>query len=194
MNTLATKQRASLSDVRRNESELSMETRQLISLGEHQGWDFRLLGKAPLPDKPIRLGDWLLVPAQEDTSPIPARSIERIQAIFAAGIRPLGFVLVHEAPMLLPASTTDQRTRQIITAPTFPQQLLPEGLEDLIRATIPVLLTLATITTSILTLTAASLIPATLMVGALLLDPILVAVTEDGHWIEIDRWWNQEAT
>ncbi len=194
MNTLDTKQRAALSDVRRNESELSVGTKQLMSLGDHHGWDFRLLGKAPLPDKPTRLGDWLLVPAQEDTSPIPARSIERIQAIFAAGIRPQGFVLVHEAPMLLPPSTTDQRTRQITTAPTFPQQLLPEGFEDLIRATIPVLTTLATIATSILAVTATSIIPATLMVGALLLDPILVAVTEDGHWIEIDRWWNQYAT
>lgn len=194
MNTLATKQQASSLDIRQNETDFQLETRQLISLGDHHGWDFRLLGKAPMPNKPMRLGDWLLVPAQEDTSPIPARSIERIQAIFAAGIRPQGFVLVHEAPMLLPASTTGQRTRQIMTAPTFPQQLLPEGFEDLIRATIPVLTTLATIATSILAVTATSIIPATLMVGALLLDPILVAVTEDGYWIEIDHWWNKDAT
>ena len=31
--------------------------------------------------------------------------------------------------------------------------------------------------------------------GLAAVDPILVAVTEDGSWIEIDRWWtvDQEA-
>ena len=33
-------------------------------------------------------------------------------------------------------------------------------------------------------------IPLTLMLGAALLDPILVAVTDDGYWVEIDRWVN----
>jgi hypothetical protein len=27
-----------------------------------------------------------------------------------------------------------------------------------------------------------------LLAGMVMLDPILVAVTEDGYWIEIDRW------
>jgi hypothetical protein len=29
---------------------------------------------------------------------------------------------------------------------------------------------------------------------AVMVDPILVAVTEDGYWIEIDRWWSEGST
>jgi hypothetical protein len=35
------------------------------------------------------------------------------------------------------------------------------------------------------------LAPALLVVGAVVVDPILVAVTEDGYWVEIDRWWSE---
>ena len=31
-------------------------------------------------------------------------------------------------------------------------------------------------------------IPA-MIVGAVAMDPVLVLVTQDGWWIEIDRWW-----
>jgi hypothetical protein len=27
-----------------------------------------------------------------------------------------------------------------------------------------------------------------LLIGLVMVDPILIAVTEDGYWIEIDRW------
>ena len=35
---------------------------------------------------------------------------------------------------------------------------------------------------------AALALPAVLVAGAVALDPILIAVTEDDIWIEIDRW------
>jgi hypothetical protein len=31
-------------------------------------------------------------------------------------------------------------------------------------------------------------VPALFITAAVVLDPILIAVTEDGTWIEIDRW------
>ena len=34
-----------------------------------------------------------------------------------------------------------------------------------------------------------TVIPAFFLMGAALLDPILITVTEDDYWIEIDRWW-----
>jgi hypothetical protein len=33
-------------------------------------------------------------------------------------------------------------------------------------------------------------LPLVMVSGALAFDPILVAVTEDGYWVEIDRWWS----
>ena len=41
------------------------------------------------------------LPAQLDSTHIPARALERVQAIYAVGLRPQGFVVVHEAPPLL---------------------------------------------------------------------------------------------
>jgi hypothetical protein len=35
---------------------------------------------------------------------------------------------------------------------------------------------------------AAIAIPAALLAGAVMIDPILIAVMEDDTWIEIDRW------
>src|SRR5687767_14072640 len=87
---------------------VSPETQQLVSLGRARGWDFTVLGQAPLPTQPVRLSKWLIVPAEQDTSPIPARALERVQAIYAAGLRPKGFVLVHEAPMALSSARSDQ--------------------------------------------------------------------------------------
>ncbi|MDH3943341.1 MAG: hypothetical protein OEV06_04515, partial [Anaerolineae bacterium] len=78
------------------------ETQKILDFGRDQGWQVQPLGRAPLPDQPVHLGRWLIIPAEQDTTPVPARSMERIQALFAAGVRPKGFVVVHEAPPLLP--------------------------------------------------------------------------------------------
>ena len=43
---------------------------------------------------------------------------------------------------------------------------------------------------ALVSLAAILVVPAILVVGAAVVDPILVAVTEDGYWIEIDRWWS----
>ena len=76
-------------------------TKQFIELGDQIGWDFFVLGQAPFPSDPFQLGDWLVVPAHQDSSLIPPRAYERVQSIYAAGLRPKGFVVVHEAPKLL---------------------------------------------------------------------------------------------
>ena len=81
----------------------SPQTRQLVAFGQQQGWACNGLGQAPMPEKAARLGKWLIVPAYLDSSPIPDRAMKRIQAIYASGLRPKGFIVVHEAPMLLAA-------------------------------------------------------------------------------------------
>ena len=151
---------------------------QMLSLGRHNGWGFHILGYADLPEKPVRLEKWLIVPAHEDSSPIPVRTLERIQTIFAAGLRPQGFVVVHEAPMSLSAP---QRVQQSFEwpAPAAPQPGAPTRLSSLTGLAEGLAAMLGVITTTIFPM---------LFLGLLALDPIVVAVMDDGCWIEIDRW------
>jgi len=158
---------------------LTSEVKGLLTLGRQRNWDFNILGQAPLPRQPIHLQDWLIVPAHQDSSQIPARALGRIQAIFAMGLRPKGFVIVHETPKLLPAPELIEP--EPVAVPSNTPGLKPwiTGLLGAMAVAIPVAAAVATM-----------IVPATLAVGAVLVDPILVAVTEDNTWVEIDRWWS----
>lgn len=156
---------------------LSLETRQLVTLGRRHHWPFQVLGKAPMIKEQVRLGDWLLVPAQEDSAKIPDRALVRIQGIFAAGIRPQGFVLVHEAPKLLKAPAKPKEQPNISSLPGFIAQSTP----DFVSAFETGFTTLASMIFPMLFF----------VVAAAMADPILVAVTEDNYWIEIDRWYTE---
>jgi len=146
------------------------QAQQFLSLGDQLGWHTEVLGKAPMLVEPVRLQDWLLVPAHEDTTELPRRTIKRIQTIYMQGLRPQGFVVVHEAPMQLAApepATQKNRTLEW------------EGGGKVIGAIFKILGVVAL---------GGMLLPLGLLAGLVMLDPILVAVTQDGYWIEIDRW------
>jgi len=162
-------------------------TQELLAVARHQHWNFQVLGQAPMPQKPVRLGDWLITPAEVDTSPIPTRALTRIQTILAAGIRPQGFVLVHEAPKLLP-SPTQEKKQEITLALSQKKQTTKTGktidLSDMLATVLSGLGAVLQIALPIL----AAIFVGVLFATANGLDPILVAVTEDGYWVEIDRW------
>ena len=157
-------------------SVLSPAVGQLLAVGRAHMWPFQPLGQAPMLQEPIRLGDWLLVPAQQDSAPIPARAMARIQAIYAAGARPQGFVVVHETPMLLKAPAE--------TSPRPQDATLPVGTAVANAVASDVLSAVAGVLSAFVSV----ILPAMFLVAAAMVDPILVAVTEDGYWIEIDRW------
>jgi hypothetical protein len=124
-------------------------------------------------EEPVRLGNWLLMPAQQDSTVIPPRAMSRIRAIFDAGLRPRGFVVVHEAPMFLKAPAAPQAEPK-----TLPRTISsPEGTGDFAAALGKGLSALASV-----------IFPMMMLAAVAVVDPILVAVTEDGHWVEIDRW------
>lgn len=143
-----------------------------------------------MPQEHYRQGDWLVVPANIDRSPIPVRAMQRIQAIHASGIEPKGFVLVHEAPKLLAAGETDQQIeidrKPIISIPPERVESIRTGLKTAggILGTAAV----ATGTLALGALAIVALLPLALIAGVVLLDPILIAVTDDDTWVEIDRW------
>jgi hypothetical protein len=159
----------------------SWQTRQVLTLGRKNSWNFRVLGKAELPDRPVRLQNWLIVPAQDDSSPIPKRTMERIQAIFAAGLNPKGFVVVHEAPMALGAPMEKQSTQTEYSASAKPSQPTRTTGSSSVTS---LLAGLGAVLTAIVTV-----IFPMLFFGLLALDPIVIAVMEDGSWVEIDRWY-----
>jgi len=162
---------------------VTYETQRLVALGERQGWAAHVLGQAPFPDRSVRVGEWLVAPIHLDTSLIPSRALHRVQAIYEAGLRPKGFVIVHEAPLVLsaPADATPQ--------PSELPSLAPE-LQALAASVGQVVLGLLGAAAAAGMMAVLGL-PMALLLGAAMLDPILVAVMEDGTWVEIDRWWSE---
>lgn len=159
---------------------VNSDAQQVLAVGDDYGWPFVVLGQAPFPTEPVRLGDWLIVPAEMDSSPIPERAVKRVQAIYAAGLRPKGFVLVHEAPLQLAAPKPKP-----FNVAEFVERVSPKVLDVLGKVVG---------TTAVVALygaLAAAFVVCPwpfLLIGMVLVDPILIAVTEDGYWIEIDRW------
>jgi hypothetical protein len=143
--------------IRQSNNLPATQTHLIMALGKERSWPFSYLGNAPLLDRPVQVGEWWLVPAQQDTSLIPGRALYRIQTIYRLGLRPAGWVVAHEAPKLL--SAPDQK-------PKKKPNLLPY---------LAVLGGLGWLLASTLTTVA-------------LVDPILIAITPEGDWIEIDRW------
>lgn len=146
------------------------QAHQFLALGDRMGWQTQVIGQAPMLKEAVRLQDWMLVPAHEDTTPLPPRTMRRIRTIYSQGLRPQGFVVVHEAPMQLSAPKP-------VIIEKSPMEW--EGAGKAVGAIAKVLGIL---------LLGSMLLPLGLVACAVMIDPILVVVTEDGYWIEIDRW------
>jgi len=146
------------------------QAQHLLSLGDRLGWHTQVIGQAPMLKEAIRLQDWMLVPAHEDTTAIPARTMRRIHTLFSQGLRPQGFVVVHEAPMQLTAP------KPVI------EEKSPFEWEGVGKAMGVIAKVMGVM------LLGSMLLPFGLLAGMVMLDPILVVVTEDMYWIEIDRW------
>ena len=146
------------------------QAQQFLALGDRMGWQTQVIGQAPMLKEAVRLQDWMLVPAHEDTTPLPPRTMRRIKTIFTQGLRPQGFVMVHEAPMQLMAPKP-------VIVEKSPMEW--EGVGKAVGVIAKVIGVM---------LLGSMLLPFGLLAGLVMLDPILVVVTEDGYWIEIDRW------
>ena len=143
-------------------------------------------------EQPLFVNNWWLVPIELDTSSIPQRACERVDAIYAAGLRPRGFIVAHEAPALLETPVRQgEPSREPLIGFEQLKQLFPKQLSaalaraSSIRALGPPLLKCLEITAkgalAVLTFSG-------ILLTMALVDPVLIAVTEDGYWVEIDRW------
>jgi hypothetical protein len=151
----------------------------LLIVARENHWAVQVFGKAPMVHQPIRVKKWLLVPATMDSTALPDKTMQRLHIICDEGIRPQGFVMVHEAPMQL-------------KGPSAPQK--PEPDKEVLRKIGGAALGLGILSGSLVVaagvviLSGLLILPAGLLAAAALIDPILVAVMPDNTWVEIDRW------
>ncbi len=162
------------------------QAKDLVSFGQSRGWQFPVLGIAPMPERPVSTNSWLISPAHLDSTALPTRSQQRVKAIYEAGMNPKGWIVVHEAPkQLLATNQTNQNSNmKVISART--QQAIKKALK--ITGTVMGATALASGAVVLLAGAMLVILPALLISTAVLIDPILIAVTEDNVWIEIDRW------
>ena len=158
---------------------LGPQTEQLLVMGEENNWPIQVLGQAPMLEEPIRIREWVLVPAQMDSTQIPDHAMERIHAVYETGIHPQGFVIVHEAPLEIKAPYTG---------------LNKKDNSDILKKIGGAALGAGILSGSLVALAGIAILggillaPIGLLGAAVVLDPILVVVTTDNYWIEIDRW------
>lgn len=193
------------------EQQLSRQAQQLVDVGRQNAWEFLVLGRAPMPTEVIQLTDWDIVPIGLDQSPIPDEAMERVRAVHAAGLRFQGFVVVHEKPKALPAPQPNviDGNYQVVR-PKQDWHVSEQVLTGLKKIAVGIgvaaagivvtgVVVVAVINTLLLVLNILMVsAPVLVMLAALILapalglDPVLVAVTEDGTWIELYRWIEEE--
>jgi hypothetical protein len=162
--------------------------KELLEFCRSEGWDAKILGNAPLPEHPYRLGTWLIIPSHLDTNPMPERAMERIQTLFENGHRPKGFFIIHEAPKeLAPTIQKPEIPKTDKISPEFKAKLR-SALSVSGKALGGVAVLAGSLTLGLIAILVA--LPVIVLGAAIVIDPILVAVTEDNTWVEIDRWWN----
>jgi hypothetical protein len=151
------------------------QERELMALAREHRWNFGVLGAAPIPIQPVFYKDWWIVPIVEDRSQIPARTLERVQTIYQAGIRPKAFVILHEAPkQLLPPKDAPRISPIEFWA------------KEAARHSLTVLKVTGTVLTRVVLPVFVTVLGG--LSSAILTDPVLIAVTEDNVWIAIDAW------
>jgi len=162
-----------------SQSIVGVQTLQLLALAEEQRWPMQVLGKAPMLKQPMRVRDWLLVPSTMDSTSIPVETLQRIQTLYRSGVRPQGFVMVHEAPKQLKAPTLQEKPK------TDKHQWAKIGGAALGLGAISGSLVVAI---GIIIIGGLLILPIGLFAAIVLVDPILVAVMPDDTWVEIDPW------
>lgn len=171
---------ANARSIRRSMPVMEQE-REILEVGKFNHWDFRVLGVAPVPATAIYAKEWWLVPLNEDTSTIPARALERVQALYEAGVHPKAFVIAHEAPkQIAPPQDTP-----IISPFHYWSKRAAETTVGVLKAAGTVVAVVAPI---LLTVLGTTLLVSVTLAGALVADPCLIAVTDDDVWIQIDYW------
>lgn len=188
----------------------------LVEFFEQKGWEYKVLGRAEMPEAISYLGNWIIVPSDLDASDIPDHAMDKVSAIFGRGFRPKGFVLVHEITEKDAANHPNtafsvprkdwfeqvetSRKRKVDARPQPDFRKVVKSLApvaDIMGTLIKLALIVGAVAIGLIVLV--NIVQALLAGGIVILglfalavmaglDPVLVVVSDDNYWIEIDRW------
>jgi hypothetical protein len=153
--------------------------------------DFPLLpiGRSRAPVLPQLVGEWWMEPLTTETY-LPPRAEARLQQVRQVGIAPKAIVVFHELTgqtQPSPLTRTGQRLGRFASV-DVPAAAMRAG--HLAQQHGPGVLRAAAVSAGVV-LTGIGLIAlATVTAAVSVTDPCLVIVTEDGYWLEIDRWYS----
>lgn len=166
-------------------------------LGAPIDFPVRVLGRSRAPIVARRLGEWWVEPVSARTR-LPSRARGRLQVLLSAGVQIKAVVLFHEIPGVARRRSTWESLVVHVNlwlqqeSPIVVEQAL-EALASTLKKHAPVLGRLllsggTAVLTGIALVALAAVLAAPAVIGVALSDPCLVVVTEDGYWIEVDRW------
>jgi hypothetical protein len=151
---------------------------EFLHMATELGFQPRLIGQSDAPVFPRRVGNWWLEPVTP-TTVLPARAEARLARVVTCGVKVRAAVLFHEIPQDQASGPKSQFARSLDTISRRVQREAPVIGGMLGRVAI-------TAATSL----AKGAVHARDLIASLHLDPCLVVVTEDGQWVEIDRWYS----
>lgn len=157
-----------------NEVQKYVGVNQLIEFGKTRGWEFKVLGRAPLPTQEEKLRNWTLIPEEQDNNITPWNAKGKMQAIEKAGLVPRGYVIAHERSQDTPKVEINKpKEKHEEKQSVGIEEGFTQSVSDFFDSAIADI---------------GTFLP--LGIAALfLIDPVLIAVTNDYTWVEIDRWW-----
>jgi len=147
------------------------------------------IGRSSAPIVPQLVGDWWLQPLTPQTY-LPPRAQDRLDQVLEAGIKPKAIVVFHELPRQPKPSTLTKFGHQLgrFASVEIPAAALRAG--NLAREHGPGMLRAASIGAGVVLTGVAYLALATITAALTITDPCLVIVTQDGYWLEVDRWYS----
>lgn len=140
---------------------ITYEARKAVQIGYENHWRFRVVGTGELPKNSYYKDEWVFVPVEA-----PQIAHDRLETLKRSGIRFKGFVIAHEAPRVLTAPAT------IPKKPDFKNKDIVPDVGTMVRD-----------------LAMGLLFVFSVVFQAVLLDPALIVILEDGTWLEVMTWY-----
>lgn len=147
----------------------SQEALKAIKIGCVNHMWFKVVGCGGFPHEPYYKDEWWFVPLKPGEI-IPPEGEIRLELLRGAGVRIKGLVIAHEAPKVLPAPKPGDKEKQKTNT-----------------ATSSTLLPILEVITAVLG--AIFMVFGMILIRAILIDPALIVVLEDGTWLEIMTWY-----
>ena len=152
-------------------SELAQE---VIAIGRKNHWRFRVIGYGEAPTETVYQSGWSLTTLPE----APRIAQDRLFALKAAGVGVKALIIAHELPNFVvgPEPKSDFNFEPILSGLTK----IAKGVG---------IVALATTATVAIAAAAAIVAPILLIFTAVLVDPAIIIICEDGTWVEILNYY-----